>query len=208
MARPPITKARPWTPSRGQFAGRTFTTEREYRDALAKTKGHRNWYEQQRTPKKATRRVVRVMRPSEKQARARALDALALMRNRDLSLSAAAREANTTPNTVMKWTGTELAEKRGGRRIVTKADRLYRTMRLLSPDGTVLVELRGSRQATRVSQYMNAVKAFLKDGDDGALQRFAGKEIAGVRLVTDPAELEELARVHELSFEDIYGDAR
>jgi hypothetical protein len=208
MSRQPITKARPWTPTRGQFAGRTFTTEREYRDALAKVKGHRNWYEQQRAPKKATRRVVGTMRPSEKQARARALDALALMRNRDLSLSAAAREAHTTPNTIMRWTGTELAEKRGGRRIVTKADRLYRTMRVVSTGGTVEVEVRGSRQARRIAQHMNAVKQFLATGDETALRRFEGAKVAGVLLETDPDKIEEMGRVHELSFEDIYSSTR
>jgi hypothetical protein len=208
MSRPPITKAHPWTPSRGQFAGRTFTTEREYRDALAKTKGHRNWYEQQRAPKKTTRRVFGAMRPSEKQARGRALDALALMRNRDLSLSAAARGANTTPNTVMKWTGTELAEKRGGRRVVTKADRLLRTMRVVSTEGMVDVEVRGSRQARRIAQHMNAVKQFLATGNDEALRRFEGVKVAGVQLETDPERIEEMGRVHELSFEDIYNSTR
>lgn len=208
MARPPITKARPWTPTRGQFAGRTFSTEREYRNALAKAKGHRNWYAQQRAPKKTTRRVFGAMRPSEKQARGRALDALALMRNRDLSLSAAAREANTTPNTVLKWTGTELAEKRGGRRVVTKADRLYRTMRVVSTEGMVDVEVRGSRQSRRIAQHMNAVKQFLATGDDEALRRFAGVKVAGVQLETDPERIEEMGRVHELSFEDIYNSTR
>ena len=208
MSRPPITKAHLWTPSRGQFAGRTFTTEREYRDALAKTKGHRNWYEQQRVPKKATRKVFSGLRPSEKQSRARALDAVAYMRTRDMSLTAAAREAHTTPNTVMKWTGTELAEKRGGRRIVTKADRLMRTMRIVTAEGVIDVDVRGSRQATRVGQYMNAVKTFLDTGDDEALSRFQGVKIAGHLLATDPGEVEEVARVHELRFEDIYGDAR
>jgi hypothetical protein len=208
MSRSPITKARPWTPSRGQFAGRTFTTEREYRDALAKTKGHRNWYEQQRVPKKATRKVFGGLRLSERQSRARALDALALMRTREMSLTAAAHEAHTTPNTIMKWTGTELAEKRGGRRIVTKADRLYRTMRVVSTEGTVEIEVRSSRQARRIAQHMNAVKHFLATGDDEALRRFAGVKVAGVQLETDPEKIEEMGRVHELSFEDIYSSTR
>jgi hypothetical protein len=208
MPRPPITKAHPWTPSAGQFAGRTFTTERQYRDALAKAKGHRNWYEQQRAPRKATRRVFSGLRPSEKQSRARALDALAIMRTRETSLTAAAREAHTTPNTVMKWTGSELSEKRGGRRVVTSADRLYRTMRVVSSDGMREVEVRGSRQATRIAQHMNAIKVFLDTGDDEALRRFSGVKVAGLLLETDPDRIEELARVHELSFEDIYGDAR
>jgi len=208
MSRPPISKARPWTPTRGQFAGRTFTTEREYRNALAREKGYRSWYEQQRAPKKATRKTVRTFRPSEESARARALDALGLMRNRQLSLTAAAREARTTPNTIMKWTGTELAEKRGGRRVVTKADRLLRTMRVVSTEGTVEVEVRGSRQARRIAQHMNAVKLFLATGDDEALRRFEGVKVAGVLLETDPEQIEELGRVHELSFEDIYSSTR
>ncbi len=43
MARPPITRAHPYTPQRGRFAGVTFTSERQYRNALARAKGFASW---------------------------------------------------------------------------------------------------------------------------------------------------------------------
>ena len=208
MARPPITKARPYTPHSGTLAGQTFHSERQYRNALARQKGFRSWYEQQRAPKKTTAKSTQRLRRSEEAARARALDALAFMRTRDLSLAAAAREAGTTPNTILKWTGSKLTEKRGGRRVVTKADRLLRTMRVVSTEGVVDVDVRGSRQARRLAQHMNAVKQFLATGDAEALERFEGVRVAGVQLETDPERIEELGRLHELSFEDIYSSAR
>lgn len=48
MPRPQITRVNPWTPTRGQFAGRTFHTEREYRNALAAAKGFRSWDQKRR----------------------------------------------------------------------------------------------------------------------------------------------------------------
>ena len=75
MARPPITKLRPYTPRSGAFAGRTFHTEREYRNALAKLKGFTSWHEQQRAAKKVTPKSFGTLKPSQRQARARAIDA-------------------------------------------------------------------------------------------------------------------------------------
>lgn len=208
MARPPITKARPYTPRAGALAGQTFHSERQYRNALAREKGYRSWYEQQRAPKTVRRGQLAALRPSERQARERALDALAHMRQRRLSLSAAARKAGTTPNTVMKWVGGELAEKSGGRRVVTASDRLARQMRLISTEGVIDVEVRSSRQASLIGRHMNAVKTLLVTGDDEPLRAFEGEKVAGHQLETDPEVIEELARVHELSFEDIYSPTR
>ena len=53
-----------------------------------------------------------LMRPRAKQARAQALDALAKMRH-GASLSQAAKEAGTTPNTVERYVGDQLHRERG-----------------------------------------------------------------------------------------------
>ena len=107
MPRPPITKARPYTPQSGAFKGRTFHTEREYRNALAKLKGFGSWHEQQRAAKKVTPKSFGDLRPSQKQARARALDALSKVRHGE-TLTRAAKEAGTTPNTVARYAGEQL----------------------------------------------------------------------------------------------------
>lgn len=96
MARPPITKARPYTPQSGAFKGRTFHTEREYRNELAKLKGFTSWHEQQRVTKMVTPKSFGELRTSQKQARARALDALSKVRHGE-TLTRAAKQAGTTP---------------------------------------------------------------------------------------------------------------
>ena len=63
MPRPQITKAHPYTPKSGQFAGRTFETERSYRNALAQAKGFASWHEEQRAAKKVTPKSFGELRP-------------------------------------------------------------------------------------------------------------------------------------------------
>ena len=123
MPRPPITKARPYTPRSGAFAGRTFHTEREYRNALATLKGFPSWHEQQRAAKKVTPKSFGTLKPSQRQARARALDALSKVRHGE-TLTRAAKEAGTTPNTVAKYAGVNLHRERG-RTVASRSDRLF-----------------------------------------------------------------------------------
>jgi len=47
MPRRPITSAHPYTPGRGPLAGQTFTSERQYRNALAAVHGRPSLYRQQ-----------------------------------------------------------------------------------------------------------------------------------------------------------------
>src|SRR5687768_7257612 len=103
MARRPITRANPYTPKSGKVAGHTFTSERQYRNALARAKGFRSWSEQQRQPRSTRARAE--FRPAEHEARRRVLDALSRMRRDGLSLSAAARAAGTTANAMKRYSG-------------------------------------------------------------------------------------------------------
>jgi hypothetical protein len=199
MARPPITKARPYTPQSGAFQNWTFHTEREYRNALAKQKGFASWHAQQRAAKTVTPKGFAELRPSQKQARARALDALSKVRH-GATLTRAAKEAGTTPNTVAKYTGAQLHHK-GGRVVATKTDRLYRVMNVVTTDGVQEVALRSSRQASLVGEHANAVKKFLLTGDDEPLRKFAGVKVAGRELEVRPEVLEELQRTSELEYE-------
>lgn len=200
MARPPISKARPWTPTRGRFAGRTFVTERAYRDALAEAKGHGNWYHEQRAAKKVTPKNLGELRPSQKQARARALEALSKVR-RGATLTRAAKEAGTTPNTVARYAGEQLHRERG-RTVASTSDRLVRVMNVITVNGVEEgVTLRSSRQASLVGEHANAVKHFLATGDDEPLRKFKGVKVAGRELETRPEMLEELGRTGELEYE-------
>jgi predicted transcriptional regulator len=199
MARPPITKARPYTPQSGAFKGRTFHTERDYRNEIAKRKGFASWHEQQRAATKVTPKSFGELRPSQKQARARALDALSKVRHGE-TLTRAAREAGTTPNTVARYAGGNL-HREGGRTIASRSDRLFRVMNVGTTEGVVEVPLRSSRQASLVGEHANAVKKFLLSGDDEPLRKFAGVKVAGRELEVRPEVLEELQRTGELEYE-------
>ena len=145
--------------------------------------------------------------PSEaQQSRDTALRVLSEMRATGLPLAAAAAKHSATPDVVQFWAGPALTS-RSPRATATPADRLYRPMRLLTPDGTVAVDVRGSRVAATIGGYWNAVHHYLATGDTQALQRYKGKRVAGVLLVTDPDVIEHVAHIGELSFESIYAAA-
>ena len=204
MARPPITRARPYTPRSGAFAGRTFHSERQYRNALARRKGFSSWHHQQRSRAPATSlRSIKALRPSEQAARARSLEALSLMRRDGLSLKAAAKRAGTTPNTVLRHAGPALHRERGRVR-ANPADRMVRTMSMLGPQGAVSVSVRSSRQASLIAGHWAAVQRYVSTGDESELRRYDGVSVAGIDFETDPDVIDELAAIGELDFEDIY----
>jgi hypothetical protein len=205
MARPPISRKRPWTPSRGPFKGRTFTSERQYRNALARRKGFRSWAAQQRAPRTVRRTgELEVLHPSEREARRAALDALTYMRRENLSLTAAADRAGTTPAAVLRHAGPAL-EQKSGRYMVRPGDRLLRVMSVLGQQGLVHgVEVRGSRAASLVGEHWSAIDHYLRTGDDSRLAAMDGKSVAGIPLETDPYAIDDWERRGELEIEDIY----
>jgi hypothetical protein len=205
VGRVPITRSRPWTPTRGLFAGRTFTSEREYRNALAREKGFRSWLEQQRAPTKiSNRRDLGALHPSGRAARRAALDALNYIRNDGLSLHAAAESAGTTPAAVLRYAGSAL-ERHGGRYVAKPGDRLLRVMVVLGSGGIEHeVEVRGSRAASLIGTHWSAIDHYLRTGDDSRLRRLDGKTVAGVPLEGDPDTLDEWQHRGVLEIEDVY----
>lgn len=208
MPRRPISKARPYTPTRGAFPGRTFTSERQYRNALARKKGFQSWSAQQRARRAVEDREAEArLHPAAREARRRALDALARMRRDRVSLRAAARLSETTPNAVLRYARPAL-RKAHGRYVPTPGDRLYRPMRFLTARGQITLEVTSSRTASRVARYFEAVDHYLKTGDTTALRPFRRKHIrvgkVAYPFVTDPHVLDRLAGAGEVSFEDLY----
>jgi hypothetical protein len=59
--------------------------------------------------------------------------------------------------------------------------------------GPIDIEVRGSKEASRAARYKAAVNRFLR-GDLKALDRWKGKKIAGIELITDPETLKGLAK--------------
>ncbi len=137
----------------------------------------------------------------------RSLSALSF-RRAGLSLTAAARKADTTVRTVLRTLGDIVMRGPGGRYGVKASDRLFREMRFLTRDGVIEVGVTDSRVASTIARYWAAVDRFLTTGETSALKEFRGKSIriqkVAYRFVTDPKTLKSLGRRGEISFEDLY----
>ncbi len=208
MARQPITRANPYTPKRGAFAGRTFYSERQYRNALAQRKGFASLSAQQRAPRPIrSRQAYERLSRRERKTQQRAAAAVATMKREGISLSEAARQEKTTPNTVRKYAGHAL-ERRGSRVVVKERHHLYRRMEFLTPDGKIEIDVTNSKTASDIGRYFNVVKRYIYMGEEHGLREFHGKFVQAGKVkhpyITDTAILDELAERGELSYEDIY----
>ncbi len=138
-----------------------------------------------------------------------ALHTLSLMRRHKKSISEAAREAGTTPETVVRYARPAL-KRAQGRWVSQPRDRLERRMLMYDPSGSYHVEVRSSTTATRIGDYHNAVRRFVESGDDSKLRSFAGKYVVDVEgrrhyFLTDPADIRRLARAGQVGgFDNIY----
>lgn len=209
MARPPITRARPYTPSSGAVAGITFTSERQYRNALARAKGYPSWGAQQQAVQKVRNSGdVAGLRPDERKARGRALDALSKMRSDGLSLQAAAKASGTTVNAVKRHAGPALEKTSTGRVRAKPSDRLTRTLNFPTETGMIGLDVKDSRSAKRIAEYWNAVKRYTEHGDASGLRKFRGKSVRvnkrAYLFITDLDILDRLADAGELGFDDLY----
>jgi hypothetical protein len=119
---------------------------------------------------------------------------------RGKSLARAATEAETTPNTVVRYVGAQL-HREHGRVVATKSDRVFRRMWAMTTEGLQSVNANSSRQASLIGQHRNAVKNFLRSGDETPLRKFAGVKVGGKQLETRPEVLEELGRTGAPEFE-------
>jgi hypothetical protein len=112
------------------------------------------------------------------------------------------------PRTVIKHIGKALIKAANGRYKSKPSDRLLRRLNFLSETGPVRVSVRGSRLASRIAKYENAVRRYLETGDTTALQEFVGKSIKVGKtqypFVTDMHLLNRLGQKGEVSFEDLY----
>lgn len=120
------------------------------------------------------------------------------------SLTHAARALGTTRTTVLKYAGSafERAGERGRIR-VRAGDRLVRRVRVRTPEGSRVLTVTGSRQASTIARYNRAIDRFLA-GDVDALVPYRGRSFGGVWLETDPDVIEEAAVRGEPDFDEFY----
>ena len=139
-------------------------------------------------------RNSRGLHPRSQDSRERALKALAAMRRGD-TLSGAARENGVTTRTIKRYAGSALVQDRPGGRIrATKSDRLVRYLQIPGFDGRPRdVNAPGSKAASEFASYKADINRLLR-GDPHAMDRWHGRRIAGIELVTDPKTLIDQAR--------------
>jgi hypothetical protein len=130
------------------------------------------------------------------------------MRREDLSLTAAADSVGVDPRTVLRYVGSALRQGADGEYRATPHDSIPRTLHFITPAGTVPITVADSRTASRIAEYMNAVRSFTHRGDSSPLEAFRGEsfEADGIRyeFVTDLAALSRLADAGEIAIERLY----
>ena len=205
-----ISKAEPYTPRSGRFAGRTFTSWSEYKDALARSEGYANHEQRRRRARPVRGRDdLFARRSAEREAHGRVLFALNLMRERGYSLAKAAKTVGTTPGTVLHHVGRQgLRQTPNGRYQPTGRDSLYRRMWVTGTDGRAgYMDVSGSREARLVARHDAAIGNYLATGRRSYLRPFVGRRAAGVTLETDSDQLVRRYEVGDLDFEQIYEPA-
>jgi hypothetical protein len=131
------------------------------------------------------------------------------MRHDGLSLTEASRDVGIRPETVRRHAGSALRKTKSGKYEARASDSVLRVLVVPALGGPAEIVTRGSRSASILAEYANAVQTFLQTGDDSELQQFRGQHLidAGgkrIPLLTDLDELERLGAVGVLSFESLY----
>lgn len=137
------------------------------------------------------------------------MHALSLMRRAKLSLTAAAKQSGTRAATMQRYVGSALRQEHaGGHYRATAGDRFRRDFRIPTALGYIGVPVYGSKRATELSQYSNAIGFYLRSGDESKLKPFKGRTIRvrgqEIELVTDTATLSTLAEAGELQLDQLY----
>jgi hypothetical protein len=129
------------------------------------------------------------------------------MRDR-VSLRKASAEFGIAPSIVVDL-GRPALQKKNGRYVATKTDRLLRVLTVLGSKGKKRIATRDSRQASLVGGHWAAVQKYLQIGDDSALLKFKKKSVTDAsgrrhRLLTNLKELDRLGSFGVLRFESMY----
>jgi hypothetical protein len=136
---------------------------------------------------------------SRQDSRERAFKVLSAMREGE-SLSRAASGYRVTIRTVKRYVGSALVQDHiGGRIRATKNDRLIRYLQIPGTNGPRDIAVRGSKTASKFASYKASVNRLLR-GDSHAMDKWRGRKIAGVELVSDPKILIEQARKEILPY--------
>lgn len=200
MAKPVSAKAGPYTPSRGQFAGKTFTSYRQYQNANAKAKGFSSASTRLASPKKAVSSKASIGTQS------RATNALLeLRRHPELTVSQVAKKAGTTPAAVRRYADGNL-ERSGSRIRVRRNDSLATAMTVHTTEGAKTELVKGAKQRSLVGQHSATLSKVLAQPPRknlAELRSYRGRSVkladgSRVELVWNPDDVSRLGRLGKL----------
>ena len=134
---------------------------------------------------------------------------LSKLRVEKTSLTKASQEVGIRPETVKRWAGSALKKQPNGKIAAKSSDQIVRVLRVPTSDGLRDAPIRGSKSATFLADYFNALHRYLATGRYADLERFRGEFVTDAdgtqfALPTNRAELKRLAGASEFSFESIY----
>ncbi len=154
------------------------------------------------------------MRPRSREAFSNAAEVVSEARRRGTTIEVEverlrARGVRVSRSSVRRYFGHDLTRGSGGWLVPKPADRSYHgDMFVISTEGVVGRPVRGSRSRSVISEHARAVDDYLRGRypEGEGLRRFAGRRVAGVELETDRDRIDELRRVGDLEFLDLYVD--
>ena len=131
------------------------------------------------------------------------LAAVSLSRREGLDLRYAAKIEGTRISTIQRYAPSAL-EKHKGKYRVKAFDPIPRVLNVPGHTGMIRRAFPGSRSASKIARYMNAVRALIYKNDPSGLAEFQGKKVAGYKFVTDISKLKHLANFGLLSLDRLY----
>ena len=144
----------------------------------------------------------------EREEQADAFAALARMKRENSPASEMVEAENTSVPKLEKYVGRAI-QKRGKDYFALPSDDLLRPpMPVLDSKGVRWIEVHGSKAASAIGKYMNAIDDALK-GNPSALKKFKGKKIPGtqiefltdirqIHILQDAGELDNIKQIYSL----------
>ena len=129
------------------------------------------------------------------------------MRREKLSLAEACRLEHIKPSTFLRYVGSAVRQdKPGARYRATTGDRFRRDLYIPTALGPMKVSVHGSKAATTLSKYANAINYYLRTGKTSRLRQFKTVRIGKqqIELITEPATLSVLAEANALRLDQLY----
>ena len=127
-------------------------------------------------------------------------------------MSEASRLEHIKPATFRRYVGRAVRQdKPGGRFRATPGDTLRRDLQIPTALGPTVIQVYGSKNASFIANYLNAVSEYLRKGKREKLDSFKGKTVKvdgkNVELITDPQTLSAIAEADLHHFDQLYASA-